>query len=797
MENDQIVIYKDSTRTVEERVVDLLNRMTIDEKLAQLGSAWLSELESDPGIFSIEKATVRIGSGLGTLTRPAGSTSYTPEQVARANNNLQAFLINHTRLGIPALVHEECLSGLMARRATAFPQIIGLASSWHPELVEAVANVIRQQIRAIGGHQGLSPVLDVTRDPRWGRVEETFGEDPYFVAHMGTAYIRGLQGNDLKTGVVATGKHFAAHGMPEAGLNWAPVHIGERELREVYALPFEAAIKGAALGAVMSTYHELDGVPVTASRRLLSEILRDEWGFNGVVVSDYNAVKMLIDYHCTAADPSEAACQAISAGVDFELPQTDCFGDPLRQALNFGLIKIEMIDAAVARILNIKFRLGLFDQPFVDEDAVFEVFQQVENRELSLRTARESVVLLKNDGGLLPLSREIGSIALIGPNANTLRRLFGDYSYASFAELMSSGATDPVVGGHLESAPSQFPESLPVAMQTIKAEIEKMISPGTILHYAPGCGFSDLSKEGFGQALEAARLSDVTILVLGGKSGLTQDCTSGELRDRATLGLPGVQEELAQAVIQTGKPVILVLVDGRPLAIPHLAASIPAILESWLPGEMGAQAIGEVLFGISNPGGKLPITFPRHVGQVPVYYGHKPSGGQSYNFIDYVDLEVIPLFPFGHGLSYTQFDYSNLEISPENRAISKGDIRVMMNENVSIRMEIQNIGRQAGDEVVQLYVRDKVARLTRPVMELKGFNRLHLLPGEKKQVVFTFPPALLAFYDLNMNLIVEPGEFEVFLGSSSEDIRLKGNFYLVGEVQQINEKVFFSRSRFE
>lgn len=788
--------YKDPTQPLSERVQDLLRRMTVVEKIAQLGSAWLSELESTPGVFSYERATKRIGNGLGTLTRPAGSTSLLPEQVARANNQLQSFLTNHTRLGIPALVHEECLSGLMARRATVFPQIIGLASSWDSELIEEIGNLIRMQIRTVGGHQGLSPVLDICRDPRWGRMEETFGEDPYLTARLGSAYVRGLQGDDLRHGVVATGKHFAAHGMPEGGLNWAPVHVGERELREVFGHTFEAAVKESGLAAIMSTYHELDGVPVTASRWLLTELLRGEWGFDGVVISDYNAVKMLIDYHHTAADPSDAACQALIAGVDLELPQTDCYGEPLLKAIEQGKINIKVVDEAVERVVRLKMRLGLFEKPFVDEALVSTIFTSSTNAEVSLRAARESIVLLKNDDGLLPLSPEISSLAVIGPNANTLRRMMGDYSYASFAELMSGGASDPVVGGHQDSRPAQFPESLPPAMETVLEAIRKTISPNTILRYAPGCGFNDGSKDGFHEAITAVQLSEVAILVLGGKSGLTRDCTSGELRDRATLGLTGVQEELAFEIFKLRKPVIVVLIDGRPQAVPELVDKASAVLEAWLPGEQGARGISEILFGITNPGGKLPVTFPRHSGQVPQFYGHRPSGGQSYNFIDYVDMDSKPLFPFGHGLSYTEFKYENLVISQENfdDFLNSEVPHFAIDRKIVIQLDIQNIGNLTGREVAQLYIRDRISRLTRPVKELKGFQKVTLLPGEKATVTFLLSPEVLAYYDVNYEYILEPGEFEVMIGSSSEDIRLEGRFFIEGEQQVVAQKVFFTSS---
>lgn len=778
MEENHEPAYKNKAFSLDERVDDLLGRMTVDEKLAQLNAVWLSEI-SEADNFSTEKAKERISQGIGQITRPAGSGSVTPKRAAEDAVRVQKFLKTKTRLGIPAIIHEECASGFMARRATIFPQIIGLASTWDADLVQAVTDVIRQQIRAVGGHQGLAPILDINRDARWGRAEETFGEDPYLTARLGTAYVAGLQGkrrSDLRTGVAATGKHFAAHGIPESGLNWAPVHVGERMLREVYLHPFEAAIKEAGLAGIMNAYHELDGVPCAASRRLLTEILRDEWGFEGIVVSDYNAIVMLADYHRVAADKSEAACQALTAGIDIELPGIDCYGEPLAQGVKSGKPGMDVVDTAVGRILALKFRLGLFDDGLVDPERSERSFGKPEQAALARRAAQESIVLLKNEAQLLPLNPDLESIAVIGPNADKRRHMVGDYSYASFSALIE--------GGEMPPESTRFPERYPDSMISVLEAIQKRVSPRTRVSFAPGCEISGTDRDSFSEAIEAANLSDVTVMVMGGKSGLREDCTSGELRDRASLGLTGVQSELVRAVVETGKPVVLVLVDGRPAAIPELVDQVGAAVEAWLPGEQGGHAVAEVLFGDINPGGKLPVSFPRSAGQIPVYYGRKPSGGKSYNFWDYVDLSASPLFPFGHGLSYTQFEYSDLVIQPVDEGVEAG---------FRIACVVKNSGDRTGDEVVQLYIHDVLASVTRPVKELKGFQRLTLQPGQSCQVTFTLYSAQLAFYDGEMAYVIEPGEFEVMVGSSSEDIRLQGTFKLVVEKTAVREKVFFSQ----
>lgn len=779
--------YRDPHRPVDARVEDLVGRMTLEEKVAQLGSAWAFQVATD-GEFDPAKAEALLARGIGHLSRAAGATGGDARTVARLTNAVQRYLLTRTRLGIPALVHEECCAGLMARGATVFPQIIGLASTWQPELAEAMTAAIRRQMRSIGARQGLAPVLDVARDPRWGRIEETFGEDPYLVGVMGTAYVRGLQGPGRSGGVVATGKHFAAYGVPEGGMNWAPAHVGRRELLEVFLAPFEMAVREARLGSVMNGYHELDGIPAAAHRELLTDILREQWGFDGIVVSDYGAVGYLVTHHRIAVDRVEAAREALYAGIDVELPATECFGQALVEAVRAGRVEAALLDAAVRRVLRMKFELGLFENPYVDEEAAPASFDTLQDRALAREIAARSMVLLKNDGGLLPLDPGIDSIAVIGPAAHSYRLLNGDYHYPAHVDVYTAlGASLP--GGAAASQQEIAARELPAEVEarlyrerlvpfvSILDGIRASVSPETRVLYARGCGVTDRSTEGFAQAVEAARHARVAVVAVGEKSGLTRECTCGEFRDRATLGLPGVQEELVQAVLATGTPTVVVLVSGRPLALSELARRVPAMLAAWIPGEEGGHAVADVLFGRVNPAGRLPVSIPRGVGQVPLFYAHKPTGGRSHVLGDYVDMEAGPLFPFGHGLSYTTFEYRNLSVQPEV---------VGPDGEVSVTVQVTNSGRRAGDEVVQLYVRDVLASVTRPVKELRGFKRLTLQPGQSRTVRFRLKPAQMAFYDRQMQLVVEPGEFEVMVGASSHDIRLTGRFRVAGETTTVS-----------
>ncbi len=762
-------LYKDKNQPIKKRVEDLLSRMTLDEKIAQLSAVWVYEVLDDTK-FSPDKAASKIGHGIGQITRIAGASNLDSESCARIANEIQKYLVENTRLGIPAIVHEESCSGFMAKGATCFPQTIGVASTWNPELAKAIGEVIRTQMKAAGAHQALAPLLDVTRDPRWGRTEETFGEDPYLVAQMGIAYVNGLQGNGLHDGIMATGKHFVGYGMSEGGMNWAPAHIPERELREVYLFPFEAAVKEAKLASIMPAYHEIDGIPCHASSRLLKDILRDEWGFEGLVVSDYFAINMLYEYHKLNPDKVLAAKKAIEAGVDIELPSIDCYGLPLKTAVEQGIVSEEVIDRVVARILEHKFRLGLFENPYVEPSKTKAVFDIPEQRQLARRVAQESIVLLKNENDLLPLSKDLRSIAVIGPNAHNIRHMIGDYAYPCHIETLRNmaDAFDTARPDYVDLADKE----LFVPMVSILDGIKEKVSENTEVLYAKGCDVLGDDTSGFAEAVEVAKKADVAVVVVGDRSGLLRGCTSGEARDRADLNLTGKQEELIKAVHATGTPVVVVLVNARPLSITWLHENVPAIVEAWLPGEEGGRAVADVLFGDYNPGGKLPISFPRTVGQVPVYYAHKPSGGRSHWLGDYVECSTKPLYPFGYGLSYTTFEYSNLRITPQDVDVS-GEVR--------IQVEVTNTGKMAGDEVVQLYVHVPAKNVTRPVKELKGFKRVNLEPGQTKTIVFQLPIALLGFYDENMDFVVEPGKVDVYVGSSSEDIRATGQFNLVGE----------------
>jgi beta-glucosidase len=754
--------YRDASRTREERVEDLLPRMTREEKVAQLGSAWIFQL-ADGAHLDSERAAELLRNGIGHVTRISGASSLHAEDAAELANTIQRHLVEETRLGIPAIVHEEICSGLMARDATVFPQAIGLASTWDPSLARALGDAIRVQMRAVGAHQGLAPVLDICRDPRWGRTEETFGEDPYLVSRMGVAFVQGLQGDVPPEGVVATAKHFVGYGASDGGMNWAPAGIPPRELREVYLHPFEAAVRVAGVGSVMNAYNEIDGVLCAADRDLLTGTLREEWGFAGYVVSDYFSIRQLAAYHRLAVDGESAAAMTINAGLDLELPATDCYGEPLLRALESGAVSEATLDEAVRRVLGVKFELGLFDRPYVDPVTAAAAADTPAHHGLARRVAGKSIVLLKNDG-VLPLRPELASVAVIGPNADTARNLFGDYCYPahveSLREVLASGGS--VLSTSFDSLAQVEPVEV-AALSVLDAMRERF---GAVVAYERGCDVNGTSRAGIEAAADLARASDVAVLVVGDKSGLTADCTSGEFRDRASFDLPGVQEELVRAVIATGTPVVLVLVSGRPSASAWLHEQCAAVVAAWLPGEEGAAAITDVLAGDVNPGGKLPISHPRSVGQVPVFYGHKVSGGRSQPAGDYVDLPAGPLYPFGHGLSYTTFELSG----PQVRTPSVG-----LNDEVVVDVVVANTGDLPGDEVVQLYVRDPQAGVTRPELELKSFVRVELDPGQSRSISFHVPVAQLGFYDRGLAYVVEPGVIEVFVGRSSADLLPAGS----------------------
>jgi beta-xylosidase len=773
--------YRDPSLSTDARLDDLLARMTLDEKLAQIGGVWSSRLLAD-GAFSHDAASALLVHGIGHVTRIGGATVLGPRESATFTNAIQRFLREETRLGIPAVVHEESCAGYTAKGATCFPQAIGLAATFEPALVEAMACAIREQMLAVGARHTLAPVLDVARDPRWGRLEETFGEDPWLIAQMGMAYVRGIQGR-LADGVAATGKHFVGYGASEGGMNWAPAHLGARELRDVYVFPFEAAIREAGLASIMNAYHELDGIPCGGSQGLLTDLLHGEIGFDGVVVADYFTVDTLHAYHRFAADKADAARRALEAGLDVELPALDCFGTPLRQAVEGGLVPTALVDRAARRVLRTKLQLGLFEQPYVDAEAAPRVFDTAPQRALARELARKSIVLLKNDGGLLPLRKDLHRLAVIGPSAASVRVLQGDYHYPAHLEIVFGAIEEHAPAARAGTSPRvNLGDHFPVMVSLLDG-IRGAVSAGTEVVVARGCDLVDPGEDGFAHAVVAAREADVAILCVGGKSGLVDGCTSGESVDRCTLDLPGVQQRLVEAVVATGTPAVVVLVDGRPLALPWIAEHAPAVLHAWLPGEEGGRAVADVLFGDADPGGRLPVSMPRAVGQVPVFYGHKPSGGRSHWKGAYADGPPSPLFVFGHGLSYARFAHRGLTLS---RTEAGAD------DVVEIGCTVENTGDRAGEEVVQLYVRDEVGRVTRPVQELRGFARVALTPGGRARITFSLAVRALAFHDVAMRRIVEPGTIAVMVGASSDDVRLTGRFEIVGGVREVGRDVAFT-----
>lgn len=774
------LLFQDATRPVDERAADLLGRMTLVEKVAQLGSWWVYTLLDGVKLDSA-KAKTLMPDGVGHITRIGGASNVTPTESAALANSIQKWLQENTRLGIPAVVHEECCSGYMARGATVFPQAIGVASTWQPELVEAMGDVIRQQMRSVGGHHALAPVLDVARDARWGRVEETFGEDPYLIAQMGMAYVRGIQGPNLANGVVATGKHFVGYSMSEGGMNWAPPHIMPRELREIYLYPFEAAVREAGLASIMNGYHEIDGIPCGANKWLLTDLLRGEWGFDGTVVADYFAINQLADYHHITADNVGAAHLALAAGLDVELPSTRAYNADLVKAVEAGQVPLELIDQSVLRLLKQKFSLGLFENPYVEESTV--VFDTPDQRKLARRLATNSMVLLRNEGGLLPLPKTLRSVAVIGPNADSIRNLFGDYAYPAHLETLVEMTHGNNPFGMSATGSVVTVEDF-IVTQSILTAFKSADDLDMEIHYARGCDVRDESKAGFAEAVEAAKKAEVAIVVVGDKAGLTDDCTSGEARDRAVLDLPGVQADLVKAIYDTGTPVVLLLVNGRPITLGWMAEQIPAILECWFPSEEGAAAIKDVLFGDANPGGKLPISFPRHVGQIPVFYSHRPSGGRSHWKTDYVETSVKPLYPFGFGLSYTTFEVSNLRVSE----------RAQAQDSFSVQVDVTNTGAREGDEVVQVYTHQLVTGITRPLKELKAFQRVTVPPGQTRTVTFTLPVRLLAFINAANQCVVAPGPVTVMVGTSSADLPLQGTLLIEGDVTPV-ERAFVATAQ--
>ncbi|HTW06066.1 MAG TPA: glycoside hydrolase family 3 N-terminal domain-containing protein [Acidimicrobiales bacterium] len=776
--------YADASLSAEARASDLLERMDLEEKLAQLGAVRFPDLIRNER-FDEEAALAAVPHGIGQVTRIGATTGLHPAQSAELVNQIQRLVIERTRLGIPVVVHEESLAGYCARDATAFPQALALACAWDPELVQEVAGAVRQQLLAVGARHCLAPVLDVARDPRWGRLEETYGEDPVLVGLLGAAYVRGMQTADLSQGVLATGKHFLAHGLSEGGRNHGPVQIGPRELREVYAEPFAAAFR-AGLASVMSTYSCIDGLPGSGSGKVLTELLRGELGFEGLVVADYFAVSLLATYHRVAADRSEAAVKAITAGLDLELPALDCFGAPLKAAIDAGKVPVATIDTAVHRVLVSKFRLGLFEEPYVSTERVSAVFERPANAALARRAASRGIVLLTNNG-VLPLPAQLGTLAVVGPGADDRRLLQGDYHYPAHQELLLG----PSGGPDLDGPPAEGPEDisdliyLPSGRGAFKpgpyftehvtplAGLREALGPDVSVVYQQGCAVSGDDRSGFPAAVAAAASADVAVVVVAGRSGLSTESTVGEARDATDLRLTGAQEDLVAAISRTGTPTVVVVMSGRAHVLTDVAANASALLVAWPLGEQGGNALADVLLGHAEPCGRLAVTLPRATGQVPLYHSHRSGGARSMFYGDYTDCAHTPLFSFGHGLSYTTFEQSDI-------AVEASDTRSV----ITVGVTVSNTGDRAGEEVVQLYVSDLVASVARPEASLIGFARAALAPQQEVRVVFKVHPSRLAFFDEDMRFVTEPGQFRFATGASASDVRQQAVVALGGEVAQ-------------
>ncbi len=758
--------YKNSTLPIEKRVSDLLGRMTVEEKVGQLSKLLGWEMYSKNGkqvtiSNKLQKAVKEQHIGLlwATLradpwTQKTLLNGLSPVEAARATNAIQRYMVDSTRLGIPLLLSEEAPHGHMAIGATVFPTAIGQASTWNPQLIQDMASTIAMETYAVGGKNGYGPVLDLARDPRWSRTEETYGEDPYLIGQMGTAMIRGFQGEKLgeRDKIIGTLKHFVAYAAPDGGHNGESVSFGERSLRQYFLPPFERAVKSGA-GSVMTAYNSIDGIPCSANPWLLKDILRKDWGFTGFVVSDLLSISGLNGGHATAATAEEAASQSIHAGLDVDLSGTG-YGSNLLKAVQQGLVEPAVLDTAVARVLRMKFNLGLFDHPYVDEKLVAQKVATAQNKTVARQVARESIVLLKNDQHILPLSKSLKRIAVIGPNADNAYNQLGDY-------------TAPQAEGKV---------------QTLLTGIRAAVGNSTKVDYVKGCAIRDTSNSDIAAAVAAAKQADAVVLVLGGSSArdfktsyqatgaanvdpnTVSDMESGEGFDRVSLDMMGDQIKLLKAIQATGKPVVLVTIMGRPLNLNWAAEHVPAIVNAWYPGQEGGLAIADVLFGDYNPAGRLPISVPRSVGQLPVHYNHtKPKHH------DYVEMSAKPLYAFGYGLSYSSFDYSNLQVSLKE---ADNDFAC------TVSFDVANNGKLAGDEVAQLYVVDEVSSVVTPVMQLKRFERKNIAAGKKERYSFQLTKEDLKLWNAGNEWKTEKGRFKLLVGASSDDIRLKGETVL-------------------
>ena len=749
---EEVLDYKDSKLSIDERVSDLLSRMTIEEKIAQLMGLWNDGIEdfSEEILSDPSKMKEIFGNGCNSVH----PSTLGIKEIVALRNRIQKYLVEKTRLGIPALFVDEGQHGLMRPNSTVFPQAIGLASSWDPILFEKVYNIVAYEMRSRGTHHALSPVIDVCRDPRWGRVEETYGEDPYLNGVLGCAAVKGLQGNDDGTvsdnHVAATLKHLLGHGEPEGGQNQGPANYSLRVLRDYHLAPFKMCIDKVKPVAVMPSYNEIDGVPSHANKWLIKDVLRKELGFEGMVVADYFAINQILLKESVAENEKNAASIAFNAGVQFEFPKANYY-KYLIELMEEGKVKLEDIDKAVSQTLRLKFELGLFENPYIDVSDAIEVSKNSKHKELALQAARESIVLLKNDllpngNTLLPLSiNKYKKIAVVGPCAKDL--YFGGYSGEPYEKVSLLDGIKKKVDNNAEVL---FAQGCKLTTNTTTSYFNWKNNE---IKFASREENLELIKE----AVEIAKNAEVIILALGENEHLCREAWAKEhIGDNMTLDLFGEQNELAESIIALGKPVVLYLMNGRPLSINKLVEKVPAIIEGWYMGQETGTAAADVIFGDVNPSGKLTITVPKSAGQLPMYYNHKPSA----QFLDYISQDIKPLFHFGFGLSYTNFKFENLRL--ENNNINSG-------ESTRVMVDVKNTGTYEGSEVVQMYIRDVVSSVTRPVKELRGFKKIKLKTNETKTVSFSISPEHLAFTNIDMKYVVEPGDFEIMIGNSSRD----------------------------
>jgi beta-glucosidase len=768
-----MAIYKQASYPIAQRVEDLMQRMTLEEKIAQLGAQWLlldengNHKERGLEMASNEDQrplTDKIKHGLGQITRALGTHTVEAAPGVKALNKLQQFLVEETRLGIPAIPHEECLVGLMAQGATLYPSSLNYGHTWNPELIADAAADIGRQVKMVGARQGLAPVLDVSRDVRWGRTEETLGEDPYHAGVMATHYVKGLQGPNRD--LFATLKHYVGHSASEGARNHAPVNLGFKELNDTFMLPFEMAVKLANAGSMMPAYHDIDGEPCHASHYLLTEVLREQWGFDGLVVADYGGVELLASHHAIASNNTEAAALAFNAGLDIELPD-DCCSIRVASALEQGLMSTEKLDEIVARILSVKFEMGLFENPYCEVPTT--PLHTDTSRDLAYQVASESIVLLKNDG-TLPLNSQ-SSVALIGATANDQLALLGGYSFPVHLILSDQDSNDKVAKTLLESFEQRFDKVNYHKGCDILTErhANAPVFPGDVDMAIGQTTSSPISKNRshLSDAVAVAKQSDAVVVCVGDLAGLFQTGTIGEGSDTDSLELPGVQQVLVDQMLDTGKPVVVLVTGGRPYQLGRAEDEAAAIVYGWAPGQEGADAIADMMVGKVNPSGRLTLSIPKNVGAVPYFYNHKlKSAGTpiAYHFGS--------AFNFGFGLSYTTFDYSDFKVAND---------KVKFDETIEVTVNITNSGPCGGAEVVQLYVRDKVCSTVRPVKELKGFSKVHLEAGETKAVSFHLPVDMLNFTNNQHQRVVEGGEFDLMLGRSSSQIEYRSTVMVEGD----------------